>query len=199
MPTDDKVIEQGKREPGAAAEPPHTAHLAILMARVAENRDKHAFEQLYRCLAPRLRGYMIGMGTLGDMADDLVQETLAEVWRKAGLYRPDKAAVSTWVFTIGRNLRIDHFRKTRSFEVTQDDQSDSEPAAQIDYDRQLDALDLLKRMKQLPQEQFQILHLSYIEGLSQSEISRRLDLPLGTVKSRARLAFARIRQEVASA
>lgn len=199
MPSDDKVIEPAKREPRPGSEPPNKALLAALLVRVAERRDKKAFERLYRYLAPRLHSYMISIGTGSELADDLVQETLAEVWCKAARYRPERAAVSTWVFAIGRNLAIDRFRKSRSFEIAQEDSTDSETGEQIDYGRQLDALDLLVRMNQLSQEQFQILRLCYVEGLSQSEISRRLDLPLGTVKSRVRLAFARIRQEVASA
>ena len=199
MPSDDEVVELMPREPSAGAEPSQKAQLADLLMRVAERRDKQAFEQLYRYFAPRLHSYMISIGTASDIADDLVQETLAEVWCKAALYRPDKAAVSTWMFAIGRNRRIDRIRKVRSFEVAQETQPAYEPVEQIDYGRQLDDLDLLVRIKQqLPQEQFQILQFSYIEGLSQSEISRRLDLPLGTVKSRLRLAFARIRREVSS-
>ena len=198
MPSDDKVVEIKSRAAGAGAEPPGKEQLAGLLVRVAERRDKQAFEQLYRYLAPRLHSYMISIGTASDLADDLVQETLAEVWRKAAQYRPDKAAVSTWVFAIGRNIRIDRFRKARSFEVSQNFPPEHEPAEQIDYGRQLDAIDLLERMHRLPQDQFQVLQLTYVEGLSQSEISKRLDLPLGTVKSRVRLAFARIRQEVAN-
>jgi len=196
MTSNDKVVKLMPCEPGA--EPSQQARLADLLVRVAERRDKLAFEQLYRYFAPRLHSYMIRIGTAGDMADDLVQETLAEVWCKAALYRPEKAAASTWVFAIGRNRRIDRFRKVRSFEVAQNTLPAYDPVEQIDYGRQLDAFDLLVHMKQLPQEQFQILHFSYIEGLSQSEISRRLDLPLGTVKSRLRLAFSRIRREVSS-
>lgn len=196
MAADDEVSEPTSRDAGAGAKPPHQGQLAALLLRVAERRDKAAFEQLYRYLAPRLRSYMMSVGTASDLADDLVQETLAEVWRKAAQYRPNKAAVSTWVFAIGRNLRIDRFRKVRSFELSQEVLPEYEPAEQIDYGRQLDALDMLERMNRLPHEQFQVLQLSYVEGLSQSEISKRLDLPLGTVKSRVRLAFARIRQEV---
>jgi RNA polymerase sigma-70 factor (ECF subfamily) len=163
---------------------------------VAKRRDRNAFEQLFRYYAPRLQSYMVRVGMGREAAEDLVQETLAEVWRKAALYRADIAGVSTWIFTIARNRRIDRLRGMRYAEVPLDAGRYEEHAEEVDYVRTADACGLIERMGLLPEEQQQVIRLAYLEGLSHTEIGTRLDLPLGTVKSRLRLAFGKLRELV---
>ncbi|HFE48076.1 MAG TPA: sigma-70 family RNA polymerase sigma factor [Chromatiaceae bacterium] len=167
--------------------------------RVAETRDKHAFELLFLHFAPRLKSHMLRQGLTDTQAEDLAQETLAEVWRKSASYRSETAALSTWIYAIARNLRIDQLRKWRHIEIPLGTESDAATAHEASYANDLDAASLLARMRKLPAEQLRVIELTFIEGKSQSEISALLAVPLGTVKSRLRLAFARIRQELREA
>lgn len=160
---------------------------------VAQHRDRHAFERLFRHYAPRLQSYMLRAGMDREAAEDLVQETMAEVWRKASLYRPEIAGLSTWIYTIARNRRVDKLRRVRYAEIPLET-SEVESADETDIGRRLDALGLLDHIQRLPPEQLSVMQLVYLEGLSHAEISARLQLPLGTVKSRLRLAFAKTRE-----
>lgn len=138
---------------------PEDAELAALVRAVGSDRDRAAFQVLYRHFAPRLRAYMRRLGAAADLAEELVQESMLTVWRRADSFDPARSAVSTWLFTIARNKRIDRIRRERR------------------------------------PEQGAILRLTFYDDLSQSMIAERLGLPLGTVKSRMRLALARLRRD----
>lgn len=178
------------------AESPDTSghDLAECIIAVARDRDRGAFAVLFRHFAPRVKSYLSKHGAGPDVAEDLAQETLLAVWHKAGLFDPAKAGAATWVFTIARNLRIDAMRRERHPSALRDLPpvpglaDGDERTAQAERER-LVALAL----GDLPTEQAELVRLSYFEDKSHTDIERRLGLPLGTVKSRLRLAMRRLR------
>lgn len=171
----------------------------FLMRRVSEHADRDAFEVLFAHFAPRVKAYMLKLGTADALAEELAQETLLTVWRKAGQFDRAKASPSTWIFTIARNLRIDAFRKISRPELDPHDPA-LVPEAEEAQDDRMNRLQRAQRvreaMKTLNEEQAEAVRLSFFEDLSHSAIAERLDLPLGTVKSRLRLAFGRIRDAI---
>jgi RNA polymerase sigma-70 factor (ECF subfamily) len=136
---------------------------------------------------------MLRLGASNASAEELAQETLLAVWRKAALFDPARAGASTWIFTIARNLRIDAIRRERP--VPADDPSDAAPEAGADAGVMAAEREQRVReaMKALPPEQAQIVELSFFSEEPHSAIAERLGLPLGTVKSRLRLAMGRLR------
>lgn len=167
-----------------------------LLQQVAEHGDAAAFAQLFQEYAPRVKAYMMRQGADAGTAEELAQETLATVWRKAHLYSSDKGSAATWIFTIARNLRIDRLRREVAW-VELPGERDDQPSTDPAPDEMLLAAERERRVKAalatLPADQAQVVQLSYVEGLSHSEIAERLSLPLGTVKSRMRLAYEKIR------
>jgi len=179
--------------PGTVAPPPE---LADWLAAVAQSRNRQAFARLFQWFAPRVKRYLQRQGADPDLAEDLAQETLIQVWRKADQYDPAKAAPSAWVFTVARNLRIDRLRRQRLYEVELTDEADTEDEHGNGHQRTLERLDagrLTALVGALPAEQVQVIRLAYFEGLSHAEVGKALDVPLGTVKSRLRLALAKLR------
>jgi RNA polymerase sigma-70 factor (ECF subfamily) len=170
-----------------------------LLQRVAAQRDAEAFAQLFQNFAPRVKAYMIRQGADPTTAEELAQETLLTVWRKAGLYSGEKGSATTWIFTIARNLRIDRLRREVVWQELPDGHEE-EPSTDPIPDELVAEREIRKRVQQalakLPEDQQQVVVLSYIEGLSHSEIALKLDLPLGTVKSRMRLAYQKMREGV---
>lgn len=169
-----------------------SAHLTA----VAERRDVAAFEELFRYYGPRVRAYMARLARDGQLAEELMQETMMAVWNKSAQYSPDKGNVSTWIFTIARNLRIDAYRKANRPGFDPNDPAfvpaDTAPADQT-LEGMEDAARLHEAMAQLPSEQLQLLKLSFFDEASHGTIAETLGIPLGTVKSRIRLAFAKLR------
>jgi RNA polymerase sigma-70 factor (ECF subfamily) len=139
---------------------------------------------------------MIRHGADASTAEELAQEAMTAVWRKAGMYSPDKGNPATWIFTIARNLRIDRVRRERVFqplpEWHAEQASDDEPA-DLALEREERYAALRQALQHLPADQLEIVTLSYMDGLSHTEVAERLDLPLGTVKSRMRLAYNKLR------
>ena len=167
-----------------------------LVQRVAKNLDREAFAELFDIVAPRLKSFMIRKGALPDVAEDVVQETMINVWTKAGFYDPAKGSALAWIFTIARNLRIDRIRRETSrpiselgdFDAPSDDQGSEEIVLQKD-----EARTVTRALSKMLPEQMEILVLSVIEDVTQAEIARRLKLPIGTVKSRMRRAYSALR------
>lgn len=175
---------------------------AALIERIAAAQDRAAFEALFRHFAPRVKAYMMKLGTDRNLADDLAQEALLSVWRKAAQFDRTKAAPSTWIFTIARNLRIDAFRKINRPVLDPNDPAlvpDTEEAADDRVDRLEQAALIRDAMADLNEEQAEVIRLSFFEDKSHSAIAEQLGLPLGTVKSRLRLAFLRIRKSMGDA
>lgn len=170
-----------------------------LMQRVAQNSDRAAFAQLFDRVAPRLKSFMMRKGASAEQAEDLVQDVMLAVWTKAGLYDPARGSVFSWVFTIARNLRIDRLRRESSmpFTALEDyDQASDEPDSEHVLARRQEDAHVARALQDIPVEQREVLILSYVDDVPQSEIAERLRLPLGTVKSRMRLAYGRLRKSL---
>jgi len=166
-----------------------------LIEAVALRRDREAYAQLFAHFAPRLKAYLMRAGAGSGAAEDFAQEALLTVWRKAELYDPARAAASAWVFTIARNLRIDTLRRDRSavpkIDLSQLPDDPLQPDdIMVDQDR---VGRVRKALETLSQEQASVVQLSFFHDKAHSEIARELGLPLGTVKSRLRLAMLRLR------
>lgn len=170
-----------------------------LMRAVAARADRAAFSRLYGEYAPRVKSFLMRAGLGSAEAEDIAQETMVRVWRKAQLFDPAKASVSTWIFAIARNLRIDHLRRRSKPAADLDereDEADPAPAADETVDRRGREERIRKIFASLPPNQHQVVLLHFYEDEPHSAIAKRLNLPLGTVKSRLRLAFARIKREL---
>ncbi|MBB4040482.1 RNA polymerase sigma-70 factor (ECF subfamily) [Microvirga flocculans] len=167
-----------------------------LLRAIGHERDRKAFAALFLHFAPRIKAYLMRAGTAANMAEELAQETMLTVWQKAASFDPDKAGASVWIFTIARNLRIDQIRREKSAAKYEPDPSD-EP----DLPPPSDAIVLAserenrvrKALKSLSEEQAKIVQMSFFSEKPHAEIARDLGIPLGTVKSRIRLAMDRLR------
>ena len=178
---------------------PTSEELNSLAEAVARNADRQAFAALFKHFAPRVKSYLMRLGTSEGLAEELAQEAMVSVWRKAQSFDAGRANVSTWIFTIARNLRVDHFRRigNRTAEVDDidgDDTPDTLPQPdELLLTRQREA-GVREAIAQLPAEQAQVLRLSFYEEQPHSQIAQALGLPLGTVKSRVRLAVRHLRR-----
>ncbi len=167
-----------------------------LLTAISERRDRAAFERLFDFFAPRVRSYMLRLGAEPTAADDLVQDVMLTVWRRAVLFDPSKAGVSTWIFTIARNRRIDLIRRERRPEIDPNDPAlvkEEEPASDAIIQREQSASIIRAAIAELPKAQSELLDLAYFQDMSHGEIAGALSLPLGTVKSRIRLAMDKLR------
>lgn len=171
--------------------------MSDLLTRIAHDRSGEAFEQLFEEYGPRLRAYMMRNGADSATAEELAQETLMTVWRKASLYSASKGTPAAWIFTIARNLRIDRVRREVAWQELPDAQAEAIPSDEIAPDEAVGARQRQARVQevlgQLPMLQRQIVALAFIDGLSHGEIAEKLSIPLGTVKSRMRLAYQKMR------
>lgn len=167
-----------------------------LMLAVSSRRDVDAFEVIFKHFAPRVKAYMAKLSADTQTAEELMQETMIAVWNKADQFDVAKGALSTWIFTIARNLRIDAVRRARRPEFDPTDPAfvpDEEQPADLRIAERQSASQLRAAMADLPKEQSTLLELAYFEESTHSAIAKKLNLPLGTVKSRLRLAFNKLR------
>jgi RNA polymerase sigma-70 factor (ECF subfamily) len=171
---------------------------------VGETQDKASFSLLFEHFSPRLKSFLLKAGNLAEeSAEELVQETMIKVWRRSSTYSPAQASASTWIYTIARNTRIDWFRKqsrenpdTLNADDIYDDNENESPYSTLVQIRQNDHIS--QRLRELPPEQSEILRMMYLQGMSGQQISDTLQVPLGTVKSRTRLALAKLKVGIAS-
>jgi RNA polymerase sigma-70 factor, ECF subfamily len=171
-----------------------------LIAAIAIRQDRAAFADLFKYFAPRIKGFMRRSGASESRAEELAQETMLTVWRKASLFDPATTGAAAWIFTIARNLRIDAHRRDQRGDLTE--ASDVELEFRIDEsaapDLQMAAAQSEARVRaalsQLSTEQMRVIELSFFEEKAHTEIAETLGIPLGTVKSRLRLAMVRLRQ-----
>lgn len=169
------------------------------MTQVANARDTRALERLFDHYAPRIRAFCLSAQPGANlMADDIAQEVMIRIWNKAHLYNPATASLNTWIFTIARNARIDYMRKNGRHQSDIDPEDFWSEMADENADpfreaqQQRDEERIRDGLRQLPNEQQQVLSKVYLEGKSHSEASAELGLPLGTVKSRVRLALNKL-------
>lgn len=172
---------------------------AALIEAIAQSGDEDAFVELFDHFAPRVKGLLMRGGAPADLAEELAQEALLTVWRKAALFDRKKAGAMTWIATIARNLRIDAARReTRSrlsqvYEILEEElpeQPDQTVAGAERDARVREALTCLSK------DHYRVIELAFLEGFSHADVAKRLSLPLGTVKSRLRLAMARLRSKL---
>ena len=170
-----------------------------LAVKIARTKDKIAFKKLFDHFAPRLKSYLMKLGLDGQKSEDVAQEVMITLWQKAEKFDPTKAKLSTWMFRVARNKYIDLVRKQKYATVNADDHM-SEMVAPEQTDRPLEgkqtSIHIKKAMLKLKVDQRKVIELSFFEELSHAEISIRLGLPLGTVKSRIRSAFQTLRREL---
>ncbi len=174
---------------------PQAELFARLLKDVADHRDRQAFAQLFEHFGPRLKGFMMRKGANAELAEDLVQDAMIAVWNKAGMFSPGKGSVTTWVYTIARNLRIDRLRREGSRYFTDIDEyeeaSDDPASDDVVISRQQDAA-VTEALDVLPDDQRQVIVMAFMDDMTQAEIADKLDVPLGTVKSRMRLAYRKM-------
>jgi RNA polymerase sigma-70 factor, ECF subfamily len=179
------------------AQAPPADQLCRLMQAVATENDRSAFTTLFNHFAPRVKALLMRSGLNDELAEEVTQETMLAVWRKASYFDPNRAGVATWIFTIARNRRIDRLRRERArstgggFDAS--DERDSlhsgeDIAIAAEREKQLRAA-----LSALTKDQATIIRLSFLAEKPHTEIARELGIPLGTVKSRARLALSRLR------
>ncbi len=183
-------------EAGGASRPSLSGEMdwGACLGAIAKDRDKDRFCALFDHFAPRLKSFFLRRGVEPGAAEDLVQEALLCVWRKAAYFDPVRASASTWIFTIARNLRVDLARRVRNppracIEL----EPEAEP---IPDDRAITSereVRIRAALEKLPSDQADVIRLHFFEEHSQSEIAELLNIPLGTVKSRVRLAMGRLR------
>lgn len=172
------------------------------MHAIVASRDRAAFERLFAHFAPRLKSHFLARGQSQVQAEELTSETMFAVWSRAQQFDSQKGAVSTWIFTLARNLLIDRLRaEKRQGAALADFASQNEivdatkAASPEEYAVSVEREQNLRHaLAELPPEQAHVLERSFAGGLSLAEIATAESLPLGTVKTRARLALARLRE-----
>ncbi len=172
------------------------ARFADLLVAVATRQDRAAYSEIFAYYGPRVKSYLLRLGADNALAEEITQDVMVSVWRKAQLFDRNQASVSTWIFRIARNRRIDLFRRARRPDLDPEETMIL-PSGVEAPDAGVETMETEKRvraaMKDLPEEQVSLLRLAFYEGLSHREIAEKLDVPLGTVKSRIRLAFAKMK------
>tara|TARA_B100001029_G_C14894609_1_gene357370 strand:+ start:55 stop:771 length:717 start_codon:yes stop_codon:yes gene_type:complete len=167
-----------------------------LMEKVVADGDKEAFSQLYSHFAPRIKAMMMKMSPDSSVAEEVAQEAMIALWRKAYSFDPNKASLSTWLFTIARNLRIDRFRAKKKDNLDPNEPMllpSAEPSAEETVFREEESIKVRSCISKLPEDQQEVVGLAFMEGMTHQEIADNLGIPLGTVKSRLRLSFEKLR------
>ncbi|RYE30167.1 MAG: sigma-70 family RNA polymerase sigma factor [Hyphomicrobiales bacterium] len=167
-----------------------------LIASIARSGDRAAFAELFDHFAPRVKGLLMRGGTPAELAEEVAQETLLTVWRKAALFDPARASASTWIATIARNRRIDIARRETRSRLSQvyeilDEEAPEQPDAMLSGAER--EARVRAAMTQLSPDQYRVVELAFLEGFSHQDVADRLAIPLGTVKSRLRLALTHLR------
>lgn len=167
-----------------------------LLLRVRDARDRNAYADLFGRFASKVKGYLQRTGLNAEDAENILQDIMIAVWNKARLFDPARASARTWIYSLARNRLID-IKRAEQREYAALERYVGETAGDAVYEEDLLARAMgqnsVALLDQIPQEQARVLLMAYVEGKSHREIARELKLPIGTVKSRARLGFQRIR------
>lgn len=164
------------------------------MTRIRDHQDQAAFAELFEHFAPRVKGFLMNSGANASLAEECAQEVMATCWHKAHMFDPARASVATWIFTIARNRKIDVLRKERRPEPDELTWGPEEEPDQADVLAIQQESEILGRaIAELPPAQRELIQKAYFGDLTQSEIAEQTGLPLGTIKSRIRLALDRLR------
>ena len=165
------------------------------LKRIQADQDQRAFAELFAHFAPRVKAFLMKSGASPSMAEECTQEVMATLWHKVHLFDPSRASVATWIFTIARNKKIDALRKQRRPEPENLEWGpEAEPEAADILVLQQESQQLTEAMTALPSQQRELIEKAYFGDLSHSEIAAETGLPLGTIKSRLRLALSKLRQ-----
>ncbi len=170
--------------------------MAELIEQVARDRDRSAFARLFDFFAPRVNAYLRRLGLEAASAEEICQEVMVTVWHKASLFDAGKSNLSTWIFRIARNRRIDLARRTKGSALDENDpmlQPEPEPLPDSGIDLAKREEGVRAALKTLPAEQYEVIRYAFFLGYAHSQIAEETGLPIGTVKSRIRLAFARLK------
>jgi len=191
--------------PDSRGSPPSGEQLSQLLVAVGRGADRQAFAALFKHFAPRLKSYLARTGSSDAQAEDFAQEAMVSVWRKAARFDPQQAAASTWIFAVARNLRVDHYRRLgprmEQAGLALEDGAELEAAEPGPTpEAQLFGLECERGVRSalalLPPEQQEVLRLSFYEEHPHARIAAELGIPLGTVKSRVRLALGQLRRKL---
>ena len=167
-----------------------------LLLRVRDARDRNAYADLFGRFASKVKGYLQRTGLNAEDAENILQDIMIAVWNKARLFDPARASARTWIYSLARNRLID-IKRAEQREYAALERYVGETAGDAVYEEDLLARAMgqnsVALLDQIPQEQARVLLMAYVEGKSHREIARELNLPIGTVQSRARLGFQRIR------
>ena len=184
----------GKRKSASVIDAAKRLEWVSHLEAIRDRQDQTAFAELFRHFAPRVKAFLIKSGSTPEFAEECTQDVMATLWRKAHMFDGSKASVSTWIFTIARNRRIDLIRKDRRPEPEDLPWGpDAEPSAADLMAMQQDTEQLVRALAELPEKQRKLIERAYFGELSHSEIAAETGLPLGTIKSRIRLALDRLR------
>ncbi|MEM7178175.1 MAG: sigma-70 family RNA polymerase sigma factor [Pseudomonadota bacterium] len=170
-----------------------------LIGLIGSVQDRTAFTELFHRYAGRIKAFLIRSGASWGEAEEAAQEVMVTIWRKAAMFDPAKAGASTWIYTIARNKRIDLLRRARRPEGLADEPIlQGDPVESPEADVAAIGRDALIReaIQALPADQKLVINLAFFSGLTHAEIATALDVPLGTVKSRLRLSFGKLREEL---
>ena len=184
---------------GVAAGVTTPDEFADLVMAVATKRDRTAFARLFDFYTPRVYAYLLRLRLDPGVADELTQDVMTTLWQKAELFDRTKSSVGTWLFRIAHNRRIDVHRRSREDAVPEPrptDTPDPSPAPDDSLDMSRREASIRGALGLLPEEQLDLIRLAFFEGLSHGDIASQTGLPLGTVKSRLRLAFSRLRRSL---
>lgn len=167
-----------------------------LLVSVGKTQNRDSFIRLFEYFAPRVKSFLMQGGMSPETADELAQETMLTAWDKASSFDPSKAKASTWIFTIARNKKTDYLRKYKRPPITEEDLAFSQSSEEAPDDivsQTQETKALREAIEKLPEEQASLLHKSFFEDKTHDDIAKETKIPLGTVKSRIRLALDRLR------
>ncbi len=196
MTRDNTTVQTGGEREESAHKDGLDQNPEALLQAVGQQKNRDAFIEVFEYFAPRIKSFLIKRGAKPEVADELAQETMLTVWNKAANFDPRKARASTWIYTIARNKHIDALRKgIPQYTIPHDSLQleSNEPGPGEKIMRTEETQTIADALGDLPEEQAELIRKSFFEGKSHSDIAKETDIPLGTIKSRIRMALEKLR------